>query len=171
MGTFDISSAYTGEWRSGFHNIRVRYNSNVWSEILSQDFADDTFFSLFDKQDGSAILLRVEQLDGIAAMTDAMIEKTLADSLKKSYPDYRKQQRLYVEMAGHSFYAVDYLIDNKRFGAQIVRHAFLKLEDALLILLLSWPSEAVLLEPYQLPAKHAAFIQGLQVVSDTHYPC
>ncbi len=163
MEALDITRAYSGSWHSDCYNIQVKYNANVWSEILSQDFAEDTFFSLFDRRDGSAILLRVERLKGIASMTDHSIESTLANSLQKSYPGFEVMQRLRLCISRQDFYAVDYSIYNKKFGQQVVRHAFTQFEGVLLILLFTWPLEAYLLEPHQLPSKHNAFIHGLEL--------
>ncbi|TQV74247.1 hypothetical protein FKG94_16725 [Exilibacterium tricleocarpae] len=163
MQILSISSAYSGAWSSKHHDISINYNENVWKIIEEHDAEEDVLVGFFDKSDGSSFLVRIEFEQDVHLAEDSLIEQVLSEGLYNSDPALQVLGRSEMLISNGSFYAVDYLFSNKKFGKQIVRHAFLKKKDHIIMLLFAWPSEMDMVQGKKFPAKHMVFIEGIQL--------
>jgi len=163
MFILNISNAYAGKWASEHHAINLKYNDKTWEIVSSNDDENDTFISLYDKSDGSSFLARVEFLEYAQDFEDKNIEYSLAESLFNSDPDTEVITKKTLVIGDKSFYSIDYKFNNKKFGSQLVRHAFLKKKNHVMILLFSWPYGINVGTTKNFPIKHLAFIEGVKI--------
>lgn len=163
MFILSITNAFSGEWKSIHHGIEVKFNDKIWSIVESNDDEDDTLIALYDKIDGSTFLIRVEYLEGAQEIDDTIIEEMLAEGLYNSDPKLVTKGRNKLNIANQEFYSVDYLFNNKKFGTQLVRHAFIKKGNYIIILLSSWPENTKIENSNLFPLKHMVFIDGLKL--------
>lgn len=94
---------------------------------------------------------------------DEEIEKSLVESLYKSDPSLLVNDRGVVSIGRKDFKFIDYLFNNKIFGTQIVRHAYLNTGDYVFIFCCGWPETAKIHEESKFPRKHMAFLNGLKL--------
>lgn len=163
MFILSISNAYAGKWTSKHHGINLKYNDKTWEIVSSNDDESDTFISLYDKSDGSSFLARVEYLEDAQDFEDESIEYSLAESLFNSDPNSEVIAKKTLVIGDKSFYSIDYKFNNKKFGSQLVRHAFLKKKNHVIILLFSWPYGIHVDAAKNFPVKHLAFIEGVKI--------
>jgi len=163
MQLFSISNAFSGEWFSTYHDIKIDYNENVWQIIEDHQEQEDTLVGFFDKNDGSTFLVRVQFEEGISEVDDSIIESVLVDTLRQSDPSLQVIERLTLNISGKRFYSVDYSFSNKKYGDQLVRHAFLKRKNYAIILMFAWPKQAGIPAGKSFPAKHLPFTDGIQL--------
>ena len=161
MFVLNIKVAYSGEWKSKHHSININFNKKIWTIAGQQDSAEDSFLTLFDKSDGSSFVIRVEELEEPMEIDNDAIEMTLAYDLRKSDPHLQITDHGYMSMDGRQLKTVDYQYYNKKYGRQKIRHAYVKFESNILMLMFSWPKEHELDEKYLLPPKLAYFIKNI----------
>lgn len=163
MFVLSITNAFSGEWKSKHHGIEIKFNDKTWSIIESNDDEDDTLIALYDKNDGSTFYIRVEYLEDAQEIGDTLIEETLAEGLYNSDSKLKVKSRNKLNIANQEFYSVDYLFNNNKFGRQLIRHAFIKKENYIIILLSSWPENTKIENSNLFPLKHMVFIEGLKL--------
>lgn len=163
MFVLNISNAYSGEWQSRFHGINIKFNDKNWKLIQTQDEENDTIVALFDKSDGSSFFARVESLENALEIENLDLESSLAESLYSSDPNVRFIDRDYVKIGGLKFHYADYQFNNKKYGVQTVRHAFLKKDNHVVILLFSWPYDMPISKEKRFPVKHLSLVDGVTI--------
>lgn len=165
MVVLNISTAYAGEWTSQHHSIHLKFNENIWRLVATQDDIEDTFVSVFDQADGASFLVRVEYLEDATSFEDSIVAQTLAEGLQHADPQLAVIARRRLEISGNTYSVVDYQFQNKKFGPQLVRHAFFKKTNFLVILSFSWPLDAAVDKKMYLPPKHLLLMDGLHITN------
>ncbi len=156
-----ISSAYSGKWSSNHHEIAIHFNDKVWSIVEEFDSDDDALIGLYDKNDGSTFLLRIEYEEDAVNIPDEAIDEALIETPSSADSGVRVYGRYVMTIAGNDFRVIDYLFENRKFGSQKVRHAYMKQSNHILMLMMSWPVEMNIKEGKNFPIKHLALIDGL----------
>lgn len=160
-----INNAYAGFWSSQAHNISLRYDEKVWTLIDNTDSKKETFCNLQDIKGGSSFALRVEYSPQIRNMKPCQIESVLQQTLGEADPELKVAKRGQLLIANRVFQVIDYCLDNKIYGTQIARHAYLINDDYALLLLMAWPKKLHPVNNNPFPAKYLSFINGLNLKS------
>lgn len=163
MALLKIKNAYTGRWTSKVHEIDIKYNEKVWTFIEDLDMQDDTFVSFYDKADGASILLRIEFLEDAHLYSDQELESELAVGLYQADEALQCIANGEVTIGKKPFRYVDYSFNNKIYGTQVVRHAYFKMDDYVVIFCAAWESSHAVVEGVNFPRKHMAFLNGLKL--------
>lgn len=163
MVLLNIKNAYSGRWASNVHEIDIKYNEKVWTLIEELDEQDDTLVSFYDKADGAIILFRVEYLENADDYSDQELENELAHGLYQADEDLQCIASGDVVIGKKSFKYIDYTFNNRLYGAQIVRHAYFRMYDYIVIFCASWKRNSKTVEPGNFPRKHMAFLNGLKM--------
>ncbi len=121
------------------------------------------YISLYDKNDGSTFLVRVEYLEDANSIENVVLENVLSEILYASDPNLIIINKAIITIADLEFQSIDYLFDNKIFGPQTVRHAFIRQDNFILILMLAWPNNLELQNKTDFPPKHFILINGLNI--------
>ena len=163
MALLKIKNAYTGRWTSKVHEIDIKYNEKVWTFVADLDTQDDTFVSFYDKADGASILLRIEFLEDADLYSNQELENELAHGLYQADESLQCIGNGEVIIGKKSFNYIDYSFNNKLLGSQLVRHAYFKMDDYVVIFCASWGSSCEVVEAVNFPRKHMAFLNGLKL--------
>lgn len=156
-------NTFAAQWSSRHHALGATYDGKTWKVVQTRNKKKDTVLALHDKTDGSSIFIRMEYLEGVGEYPDSAIAESLAESLQQSDPKLKKKGTQNITISGKILYSTDYLFRNKKYGKQIVRHAFQKRKDYLLILLIAWPADLPLAKKASFPGKHQLFINSLKL--------
>lgn len=119
--------------------------------------------AFYDETDGSSILLRIEFLEDALLFSDQALEDELARGLYQADESLEHIGRGEVDIGKKPFNYIDYSFNNKRYGDQVVRHAYFKLNDFVVIFCASWGSSSKTVAPSNFPRKHMAFLNGLKL--------
>jgi len=163
MFVLSITNAYSGEWRSLHHDINIKFNDKIWSIIETNDEKGDTLVAFFDKSDGATFYIRIEYLKNAKDIDNSLIAETISEGLYNSDPNLEVKNHQNLRIASNDFYTIDYVFNNKKFGPQLIRHAFVKKENYIVILLMSWPKNMQFETSNIFPLKHTLLLQGLKL--------
>jgi len=76
----NIKSIFTGRWSSKYRDFQISFNGRVWIVLTDHDEPDEMLVSLFDRTDGSSIVVNLEQL-GDAELSPEDVESFLFKDL------------------------------------------------------------------------------------------
>ncbi|MEM7707797.1 MAG: hypothetical protein AAF358_19755 [Pseudomonadota bacterium] len=158
-----IGTADSGKWSSNHHEITVHFNEKIWSIVEEVDSENDTLIGLYDKDDGSTFLLRIEFQEDAINIPEEAIDKALIETLRNADSGVEVYRRSAMTIAGNDFRVIDYLFDNREFGTQRVRHAYQQQSNHIFMLMMSWPIEMNIQVGKNFPFKHLALIEGLSL--------
>ncbi|MEW7980286.1 MAG: hypothetical protein AB2813_10945 [Candidatus Sedimenticola endophacoides] len=163
QGMVNISAAYTGRWASRYRDLAIRYNEKVWNLAESVDTGEDTLFGLTDGQDGASFLLRVEYVRGAERFDDRAYVQALADGILDAAEPLGEAGCRELTLAGLRFHCADYRYHNPRFGEQLLRHAFMKHGDYVVVMALAWPVAEPLVPGGRFPLRHTLLLEGVRI--------
>jgi len=157
-----LSAAYGARWASAFGSRDLRYNERLWTVVSESQSPEDMFFGLIDRSDGSSFLIRIESVEALDELDDEALESSLADSIGDPRFETEQVDRFAEQISGLGFNVVEYLIRNPKFGEQVVRHAYSRGDDEVIVLVFAWPTDLPC-GASGWPVKQALLLEGLSL--------
>lgn len=113
----NIKSIFSGNWGSKHRDFQISFNGKVWIVIAEYDEPDEMLVSLFDRTDGSSIIVNLEQLGDVELSTED-VESFLFKDLFNKDNEIKVTDKGAATLFGKEFNYIQYVFHNKKFGPQ-----------------------------------------------------